>query len=377
MEQNMEQNETGNKKYYNADCAYAIAERISPLYKINSDEYASAVQSKIVPLELKDRVFVLADELRKHLPKDYPTAINIIVDSLGEELDEDEGMFNEGWYLMPVARFVEEFGLSFPEISMDALAEITKRHTAEYAVRPFIEQHYEFTMRIINKWASSSNFHLRRAASEGIRPRLPWASKLQRFVDDPKPVLAILELLRSDPSDYVRKSVGNNLNDISKDCPDLVIDTLERWRDDSPTAETAEITKRALRGLIKAGNQRALALIGATGGEVIEVPYFSITSTDIQLGESIEIIIDISNPDEMDHDLIVEYIIHLVRNNGRTNPKAFRLTSFKINAGETKRITKSHAVKKVRVRSYYAGDHRVDIVVNGLVKASSSFRLSI
>lgn len=373
----MSNTETGHKKYYNGECAYVLAEMISPLYKIDAEEYSSEVQAQIGPLELKDRVYVLADGLRKRLPQDYPTAVKIIVDSLGEELDEDAGMFNEGWYLMPVARFVEEFGLEFPEVSMNALAEITKRHTAEYAVRPFIQQHYEIAMKILGEWARSSNFHLRRAASEGIRPRLPWASKLQRFIDDPKPVLAILETMKSDSSDYVRKSVGNNINDISKDWPELVVETLERWKSESQTDETAQITKRALRGLIKAGNQRALALIGATGGEIIEVPHFEISPTEIHLGESYNMVVDIVNPDKVSHNLTVEYIIHLVRSNNRTNQKAFRLASIELGAGETKRVTKSHTVKEVGVRSYYSGYHRVDIVVNGLIKASSAFELLI
>lgn len=369
--------ETGHKKYYNGTCAKAIAEMINPVYPIDTDEYVSEVQEQIGPLELKDRVYVLADSLRKRLPQDYPTAIKIIVDSLGDELDEDAGMFNEGWYLMPIARFVEEFGLSFPKESLSALSEITKRHTAEYAVRPFIEKHYKYTIGIMNEWARDSNFHLRRAASEGIRPRLPWASKLQCFISDPKPVLDILEVLRSDPSDYVRKSVGNNLNDISKDWPELVIETLERWKAESPTPETIQITKRALRGLIKKGNQSAIALIGATGGDIIQVPYFDITPKEIQLGESIDIAVDVINPDVVQHNLTVEYIIHHVRNKGRTIPKAFRLASLKLAAHETKHIIKTHAVKSVGIRTYYAGLHRVDIAVNGLLKATSAFGLTI
>jgi len=371
--------ETGHKKYYTAECAYAIAEMINRSYpnQINADDYAAEVQSKVPPLELKDRVYVLADGLRKRLPQDYPTAINIIVDSLGPEDEDLTGMFNEGWYLMPVARFVEEFGLNYPQISMDALAEITKRHTAEYAVRPYIEQHYEFAMKIIGEWAISPNFHLRRAASEGIRPRLPWASKLQCFIDDPKPVLAILELLRSDSSDFVRKSVGNNLNDITKNWPDLVIETLERWKSESPTTETEQITKRAIRGLIKAGNQRALALIGSIGGEDIKVPYFNITPGVIQLGESFQLEVDLINPSSSTYNLTVDYVIHHVRKNGRTIPKAFRLASLKLGAEESRRITKKHVIKAVGVRAYYGGQHQVDIVVNGLIKASLVFELVI
>lgn len=375
----MANDESGIKKYYTEECAYIIAEMINKSYNNQLDvkDYGAEVKKKVKSLELKDRVFVLADGLRKRLPDDYPTAIHIIVDSLGDELGENDGMFNDGWFLMPIARFVEEFGLDYPKESMEALEEITKRHTAEFAVRPFIEKYYDSTMKIIKKWAMSPNFHLRRAASEGIRPRLPWASKLQCFIKDPQPVLEVLEVLRSDSSEYVRKSVGNNLNDISKDWPEVVMDTLERWKVESPTKETMEITKRALRGLIKAGNQRALTIIGATGGKKIKVSNLTISPTHIQIGESIQIDLDVANPTSTEHSLTIDYVIYLVRSNGKTSKKIFRLASVKLNAKECRHITKKHTMKTVSVRTYYSGYHQVDIIVNGLIKGSVSFELQV
>ncbi|MCC9622141.1 DNA alkylation repair protein [Thalassospira sp. MA62] len=371
----MADTDTGFKRFYDARCAYAIAEMIDPIYSIDANDYAAEVQRLVGPLELKDRVYVLADGLRKRLPDDFKSAIQIIVQSLKPEIGEDEGMFNAGWYLMPIARFVEEFGLEYPELSLDALEEITKRHTAEFGIRPFIENHYTLTMEKLQEWAKSPNAHLRRAASECTRTRLPWRSKLTIFIENPKPVLSILEHLRSDPSDYVRKSVGNNLNDLSKDWPDVVMDEIEKWLAESPTIETKEISKRALRSLLKKGHQRAFTLIGATGGNVIEVLSFQISPEQIQVGESIKMDLELFNPDDFMHNLTIDYVIHHVRSKGQTNPKVFRFTSIQLKPKEERLFSKKHRVKEVTVRAYYAGPHRVDVVVNGIVKASSSFDL--
>lgn len=168
--------------------------------------------------------------LHRYLPNDYPTAVQILVASLGVELPAEAGMFKDAWYLMPVAHFVEEYGVAHPHDSLRALNAITRRHTGEFAIRPFIVHHYDLTLATLHEWASSDSPHVRRLVSEGTRPRLPWASRLPRFIADPTPALSLLEKLRDDPARYVQKSVANHLNDIAKDHPDLVLDTVTRWK---------------------------------------------------------------------------------------------------------------------------------------------------
>jgi 3-methyladenine DNA glycosylase AlkC len=174
-------------------------------------------------------VAAIAEELAAHLPSGYPRALDILRDILGPENPNETGTFSEFYWLMPVARFVEVYGLAHPQSSLDALEEITRRHTGEYAVRPYIEQHYELTLERLHDWARSSSSHVRRLASEGTRTRLPWARRLQRFMLDPEPVLALLEPLRADPSAYVRKSVHNNLHDIAEDHPQRVLKLCACW----------------------------------------------------------------------------------------------------------------------------------------------------
>ena len=115
---------------------------------------------------------------------------------LGPENENETGMFKEYYWLMPVALFVEKYGLDDFDTSINAISEITKRNTGEYAIRPFIRKYPKETLKIMKKWSKDKNVHLRRLASEGCRPRLPWSQKLDEFIDDPGPILPILENLK-------------------------------------------------------------------------------------------------------------------------------------------------------------------------------------
>ncbi|MGP3980117.1 DNA alkylation repair protein [Streptomyces sp. KR80] len=368
--------EYGLKRHFNGEAARLIGGQIRAVHpEFDVEDYAAEVEERIPGKELKDRVLVLTEGLRTRLPEDYADAVAILVSILGNELAEGEGMFNTSWFLMPVARFVEEYGLDHPELSLDAIEEITKRHTGEYAIRPFIENHSALTMKRIAEWAHSSSHNVRRLASEGVRSRLPWARTLTVFVKDPQPVLEILEPLRSDPSEYVRKSVANNLNDISKDAPEVALATALRWLEESPTPETSWIVKHGLRTLVKKGDQQALAIFGATGGEHVRVPRLRITPQSVTIGDTLVISFDIENTDDRLHSIAVDYVVHHVRKNGRSIPKVFKLTTLDLAPGEQRTLEKTHAIKEVQTRRYYAGEHLVDIQVNGLVRATERFDL--
>jgi len=169
-------------------------------------------------------------------------------------------MFKEYYWLMPVAFFVEKFGLDDFETSINAISEITKRNTGEYAIRPFIRKYPKETLRIMKKWSKDKNVHMRRLASEGCRPRLPWSQKLDEFILDPSPILPILENLREDKSLFVKKSVANNINDILKDNYNIGISVLKIWSK-TKNPDTKWIIKHALRNEIKKENPEAIKLI--------------------------------------------------------------------------------------------------------------------
>lgn len=365
-----------HKSHFNAETAALLASTIVPVYsQFDSAGFVKEVEAEMEGLEIKDRVMKMAIALKKRLPANYPEAVQVLVDSLGDEIEGQEGMFTEGWYLMPIARFVEEFGHDHWRESMDAINEITRRHTGEYAVRPYLEIYPEQTIELFYKWALHENHHVRRMVSEGMRPRLPWALQLKQFVKEPAPVLRILELLRSDESEYVRKSVGNSLNDVSKDHPELVLATAERWLKESPTENTRYIVKRGLRTLAQKNHPQALKLLGFTGGEHIALVEFALDSDQIKIGDALDFSITIHNQSEQSHQLTLNYAVHLVRQNGRRNIKVFKLGTRQIEADEMQQLSKSQSFKPIKLRKYYPGMHQINIVINGLVKATAEFEL--
>lgn len=365
-----------HKLQFGAESAEILGKTIVESYPdFDLAGYVKEVEAEVEGLELKDRVMKMTVALRKRLPDDYKHAVQILVDSLGAEIEGDDGMFTEGWYLMPVARFVEEYGLHDWQTSLDALNQITRRHTSEYAIRPFIEQHYGDVMPILGEWVHSPSHHVRRLVSEGTRPRLPWAKKLQMFIDDPRPALALLEPLRSDESLYVRKSVANHLNDISKDHPELVLDTVERWLQESPTEHTRWIVKRGLRTLTKLDDPRVFELLGFTGGAFVELSGLTVASNELRIGEVQTFQFELTNTHHQAHQIMLKYGVHLVRKNGKRNVKMFDLGSVEIGPNTSRSVDKSQSFKPVSVRKYYPGRHQIDIVVNGLVKGSIEFEL--
>ena len=249
------------KYYFDRELAQLLAEKIVEVFvDFNSKVFVRNIDKSVDDLELKDRVAVIAQGLRTHLPQDYPQALAILLKIIGPENPKETGMFTEGYWLMPVAYFVETYGIDDFDLSMNAIYEITKRNTGEYAIRPFVVKNLHHALVFIKKWAKDKNFQVRRLASEGIRPRLPWARKLDAFIKDPKPVLEILETLKKDPSPFVRKSVANNLNDILRDNYEIGMQTIRVWHQ-TATKETQWIIKHALRNEIKKGNPEAQHLV--------------------------------------------------------------------------------------------------------------------
>ncbi len=171
----------------------------------------------------------MADGLFESLNEDYTYACGVLAQILGPENEEETGMFTNYYWLMPVAKLVEKYGLDHFDLSMRMIEEITKRNTGEYTIRPFVEKHQEKTMEQMARWSLNTNFHVRRLACEGSRPRLPWAAKLQCFIDDPAPLLSTLNQLKDDESKYVQNSVANCINDIFKDNFDVAKDLIDSW----------------------------------------------------------------------------------------------------------------------------------------------------
>ncbi|AQL55988.1 DNA alkylation repair protein [Abyssicoccus albus] len=248
------------KHYFGVELAHHLSSLIKPHFpNFPSDSFVQSVANQIEPLELKGRVAVIADELRNALPADYSEALNILLNILGPENETEQGMFTNGYFLMPIAFFVEKYGLQHFEISMNALYEITKRHTSEYAIRPYLERYPDECLKYFNNWLNDTNSHVRRLVSEGTRPRLPWAKRMNAIKGNPANNLALLAPLLNDPSPYVRKSVANHLNDLTKDYRDTTLDWILHL--DLKGDSINKVIRHGLRSLASSGDPEALSLL--------------------------------------------------------------------------------------------------------------------
>lgn len=233
--------------WFGANLAALLAGKIKPVYPVFDDKaFIKAVGMRAQDQNYTRRVESIADELREQLPKDYPKALSILMQIVGPENPNETGMFKYFYWLMPVGKFIEKYGLNDFDVSMHAISEVTKRNTGEYAVRPYIRKNPDKALGYLEKWAESDNFHLRRLASEGLRPKLPWAPKLDTFIENPKPVFEILEILKEEPIKFVQKSVANHLTDYLKVNPRPTRKLIHTWGG-SANPNTQWMVKHATR----------------------------------------------------------------------------------------------------------------------------------
>lgn len=253
--------EIGYKKYFGIDLARLLAQKIQTVYpSFNSTNFINDTQESVTSLELVGRTVLIASLLKKYLPPHYTEALYILLKILGPENEKETGMFTTGYWLWPIAKFIEKYGIEHFDKSTQAIYEITKRHTGEYAIRPYINRYPEESLKLLRIWAADKNVHVRRLASEGIRPRLPWSEKITLFINKPAPVFEILEMLKDDPSNFVQKSVANNINDYFKVNPDAAYKLLHKWSK-NPTSQRSWIIKHALRRELKKGSYQAKEII--------------------------------------------------------------------------------------------------------------------
>lgn len=232
---------------FGANLALLLAEKIELVHEIfDTKSFVAAVGTRVNGEVYTRRVEIIAEELRQFLPANYPKALKILGHILGPENPNETGMFTHYYWQMPIGKFIEKFGLDHFDISVAAIGEVTKRNTGEYAIRPYIRKYPKKALVQMKKWAKSKDFHLRRLASEGLRPKLPWAPKLDEFVDNPKPVFEILEILNTDPIKFVKKSVANHLTDYLKVNAKAVRPLITRWRN-TKNEHTLWIVKHATR----------------------------------------------------------------------------------------------------------------------------------
>ena len=327
--------------------------------------FLTAATDGLDALSIMERVRHIADALRPALPADYAAALEVIA-AMAPQL-------THGFQAVAVTEYVARYGLDDFDRSMDALASLTRFGTAEFAIRPFLAQDADRALATMGRWTGSDDEHVRRLASEGARPRLPWAARVPALKADPTRAAHILEVLKADPAIYVRKSVANHLNDIAKDRPDWLLDRLADWPNDSP--HTVWIIRRALRTLIKQGEPRALALIGVGHGAAVTVRKFAVEPSAVRLGERIAITAKIASDSTENQPLVVDYRVHYARAGGKSAAKVFKWKTFDLAGGDTVALRISQVIRDFSTRRHHPGRHDVELVVNGKTLATSGFEL--
>ena len=330
-----------------------------------ADEFVASVMDDTWDnLELMARGRQICLNLGKFLPYDYGEAIKI--------LDKVISTHN-AMEIFSIPGFIEEFGQDEKDwdLSICAMERFTQFASCEFVVRPFIIKHEKRMMEQMQKWSKHNNEHVRRLSSEGCRPALPWGQALNSFKKDPAPVLVILEQLKTDPSAYVRKSVANNLNDISKTHPELIAKLARDWY--GKNKDTDWIVKHACRTLLKKGNRDVLAIFGFDDDTSIDVSDFSLTPSSLKIGEELtfSFVITVSEATKVR----LEYGIDYVKANGKRNRKIFQISELPLKKNQRKPYTKKHSFEDLSTRRHYPGKHSITLIVNGVERGMLDFEL--
>ena len=363
------------KDSYGPEVAVWVAEGLARVHPgLDVAAFTAACLDGFEELELLDRARRIADVMADHLPTDPHVSIPLVAAAMGPIEPGLRGM--TPFRYMPHGVFIGAHGLPAFDESMAAQYELTKRFTAEFSIRPFLVGEPERTLAQLRVWVGDPDENVRRLVSEGTRARLPWAPRLTAFVADPTPVLGLLELLRDDPSEYVRRSVANNLNDIGKDHPDLLVQVARRWWDDGDDTRR-RLVRHALRSLVKRADPGALDVLGIGSPDGLEVAGATLEPREARIGEKVRIEVGIADVRTAGgaRPVVVDFAVHFIKANGAPSAKVFKGGVRDLAPGEVGRFSAVVSLAQHSTRTHYAGEHRVEVQVNGRRSDIGSFTL--
>lgn len=314
-------------------------------------------------LELKAKMHHVTRCFGATLPNTFQEALNILKKAI---------LNVSGFEVMSFPDYVEMYGMEEWDLAMPALAYFTPFGSSEFAVRPFLDRDPARAMVYMSTWAEDPDPSVRRLASEGCRPRLPWAMALPKFKKDPTLIFPVLDKLKNDESEMVRRSVANNLNDISKDNPLLVLDVCGRWFGRSK--ETDKIVKHACRSLLKAGNPRAMRLFGFCDPDRLGVEGLDIDAHPVKIGDSFIFSFNLRVKGKEKSKVRLEYVVYFVKAKGKLSPKIFQYSE-KVYTPGSYSMTKKHSMMDQSTRKHYPGEHQLAIIINGVEKARLAFEV--
>ncbi len=371
------------KNWINVDVISGVAAHfIKHNPRFDQQGFVALASDNLDALELKARMAQVTQAMIEYLPEDFERAGKIILNSLGPPLGDDlsagktDDLGIGGWVVICMADYVALQGHDHFALSMELLKALTQRATSEFSVRAFLlSSKKEQTLAMLSDWASDTNPHVRRLVSEGTRPRLPWATQLPDFIKDPAPVLSLLEQLKDDDSEYVRRSVANNLNDIAKDHPDRVAEIAQKWMKGA-SVNRQRLVKHACRTLVKNGHKKTLRVLGY-GPPKLEPVDIENNTSKLQLGQALEFTVSLRSKSTRSQSLVIDYAIHHQKANGTLSPKVFKWKTISLSPAKEVVISKKHAIKKITTRKYYAGEHKLELIINGVSMCIVDFELEV
>jgi len=366
------------KTFFSAELVKRLAAeiaRVHPAFPVRA--FTKDACRGLEARELLDRGRHIAGALGAHLPAAYSEAVGILLRSLGPEHATDEliGAGMAPFFYLPHTMFIAERGLGHFDLSMRAQYELTKRFSAEASVRPYIAADPERALGFLQMWATDSNPHIRRLVSEGTRLRLPWAMRVAWLDQNPERVLALLDLLKDDPSTMVRRSVANNLNDLGKVSPDLLVRTAAEWLVNA-SPERRLLVEHALRSAVKRGDVNALRLLGYGEEPRVSLESVTLTPRRVRIGATVAMAFALLSTSRRPQHLLVDVAVHFVKARRAAVPKVFKLGRFVVGPRERIRLETRFSLAVHTTRVPRPGHHAVEVIVNGRRLPAGSFEVS-
>lgn len=353
------------KLFFNREVISSIAKRLAthvPDFPVK--EFTGKCLHGLDKLELTARGWHIAHVMHEFLPQPFARAAQALTANLDEPLPTSGVNGMSSFFYLPHVFYVAKYGLDDLEASLQAQYLLTQRFTAEVTIRGFIMKYPEETYARLEQWATDPNVHVRRLVSEGTRPRLPWAPRLKPYQQDPSPVLALLEKLKDDPERYVQRSVANNLNDIAKDHPQLVVEVCKRWAENA-TPGRQWIVQHAMRSLVKQGSPQALELLGVGSTPEVDIAPKQLPKA-VTIGDKLTFDFELRSTAKKPQTLQVDYRVHFVKANGTTQAKVFKLRRVILEPKQTLTFRTSVSFAELTTRKPYPGAHSIELFVNGV-----------
>lgn len=352
-----------NKEYY--QLLSRALKKVYPAF--DQRRFIAEVSRGLAPLSLNQRMRHTSQVLHGLLPSQPEHSFALLKAAIGNT--------PPGYTRLLFPDYVGLYGLDHYELSMHTLKFLTSFGSSEFAVRHFLRKDPEKGLALLTTWAGDPDLHVRRLASEGSRPRLPWSFKLDAVIGNPALTTPLLDRLQRDPELYVRKSVANHLNDISKDHPDYLLQVVKRWDRSHP--HTAWIVKHASRSLIKKGHSGSLAVFDFEKNPKLRLEGLKLQSKQLQLGDTLSFSFDLVSEKKTAQKLVVDYVVHYRKKSGELLPKVFKLTELELAPGARVRIGKKQVIKDFSTRKHFAGKHLLCVQVNGRIVGETAFQLAI